>query len=350
MPAPELQIGNRTAYFRKSIMTPDFTSERVLARDAFQFGTLWLKRRCPTALPYWEQARSYYEASKHLPAQSSPLTSYYCFLNAAKALLTVKGVAFAERHGIAGNFDPQSQRSLGNEIIRVKGAGIITALSQYLEEEETAQEHTLNDVLSNLPFIHRAFRYTFRAHPELFIPLRNVVYRKHPRDNYVWVSATIEGKFADGRSLRTLPNRFEIDHGYTDTCVIRTRRRVQWYGRKASKAEKEAAHARMARYHRRLRQDLIYISAFPDLWYIKREIAGTTRISRYTLTLIMAAMHRLSELTRYDPRGLMSYLEGKENWLLTEFIELAPPQFIDELVCEMTSLEFGLPGIRPRAT
>jgi hypothetical protein len=24
-------------------------------------------------------------------------------------------------------------------------------------------------------------------------------------------------------------------------------------------------------------------------------------------------------------------------------------QFIDELVCEMTSLEFGVPGIRPRA-
>ena len=56
------------------------------------------------------------------------------------------------------------------------------------------------------------------------------------------------------------------------------------------------------------------------------------------------------ELSRYDPAGLARYLEGKENWLLTEFIELAPMQFIDELVCEMTSLEFGTPGIRPRST
>jgi len=64
----------------------------------------------------------------------------------------------------------------------------------------------------------------------------------------------------------------------------------------------------------------------------------------------MAAMHRLSELSRYDPRGLMSYLEGRENWLMTEFIELAPAQFIDELVCEMTSLEFASAGIRPRST
>lgn len=67
------------------------------------------------------------------------------------------------------------------------------------------------------------------------------------------------------------------------------------------------------------------------------------------MTLIIVAMHRLSELARYDPRGLKRYLDGKENWLLTEFIELSPSQFVDEVVCEMTSLEFGLPGIRPKA-
>jgi YaaC-like Protein len=61
-------------------------------------------------------------------------------------------------------------------------------------------------------------------------------------------------------------------------------------------------------------------------------------------------MHRLSELCRYDPAGFVRYFDGNEAWLLTEFIELAPMQFIDELVCEMTSLEFGSPKIRPRST
>jgi YaaC-like Protein len=117
MPAPELQIGNRTAYFRKAISTPDFGSERVLARDAFQFAELWLKRECPKALAFWDQAQSYYIASKHLPAQSSPLTTYYCFLNAAKALLTVKGVDFSDYHGVSGAFDPTSKRALRNEKI-----------------------------------------------------------------------------------------------------------------------------------------------------------------------------------------------------------------------------------------
>lgn len=349
MPASELYVGNRIAYFRKAIRTPDFASERVLARDAFQFAALWLKRVCPKALPFWEQAQSYYSASRHLPTQSSPLTTYYCFLNAAKALLTVKGVDFSNHHGVSGKFDPESKRTLRNELVAFKGGGILPELSKLLGEEEQRDEHSLTDILSNLPFIHRAFRHTFRSHPELFVPLRNVVYRRGT-DNYVWMTAKIEGRFADGRSLATLPKQFEIDDGYHDDCVIRTRRKVQWFSKISSREDRDRAIQRLHTYHRKLRPHIVYISASPDLWYIKREMAGANAIQRYSLTLIMAAMHRLSELSRYDPAGLRRYLDGKENWLLTEFIELAPMQFLDELVCEMTSLEFGMPGIRPRST
>jgi hypothetical protein len=102
---------------------------------------------------------------------------------------------------------------LRNEKIAIKGGGIVKALSQLLQEEEATEEHTLRDVLSNLPFIHRAYRYTFRSHPELFIPLRHVVHRKDEND-YIWLTARIEGRFADGRSLPTLPSQFEIDEGY----------------------------------------------------------------------------------------------------------------------------------------
>jgi hypothetical protein len=247
MPAPELQIGNRTAYLRKAICSPDFSSERVLARDAFQFAELWLQRECPIALPFWNQARSYYLASRNLPAQSSPLTSYFCFLNAAKSLLTVKGVDFSDYHGVSGQFDPISKRALSNEKIAFKGGGILPALSRFLQEEETTDEHTLKDVLSNLPFIHRAFRYTFRSYPELFIPLRNVIYRKGGGD-YVWITAKIEGRFANGRSLASLPEQFEIDRGYTDECVIRTSRRIKWFGHRASKEDKQRALVRLANY------------------------------------------------------------------------------------------------------
>ncbi len=63
--------------------------------------------------------------------------------------------------------------------------------------------------------------------------------------------------------------------------------------------------------------------------------------------MIMAIMHRLSELSKYDPKGLSIYLDSQANWLLTEFIQLAPSQFINEIICEMTSLEFSMPGCVP---
>ena len=204
MPAPELRIGNRAAYFRKAISTPSLDSERVLARDAFQFAELWLKRNCKEAIPYWSQAFAYHRASRQLPSLSSPLTSYYCFLNAVKALLIVKGQQFSDRHGVAGDFEG-AKRVLRNEIVKIQEGGVIGALSKYLKEDE-GPEHTLTEILSNLPFIHRAFRFTFKSHPELFFPLRNVVYRKHPTSHYVWITAQIEGRFADTRSMGTLPD------------------------------------------------------------------------------------------------------------------------------------------------
>lgn len=350
MPAPELRIANRATYFRKTISNPDFTSERVLARDAFQFAELWLARNCQEALPYWKQSRIYFNASRALPAQSSPLTSYYCFLNAVKALLIVKRQEFSDRHGVSGDFDPASKRALRNEKIEIQGSGILPVLARYFGENCAENVYSLTDILSNLPLIHRAFRYTFRSHPELFIPLRNVIYRRHPNDHYIWFSANIDGRFSDRRSLTTLPDAFEIDEGYENERVIRMHRRVRWFDRNSSLDDKAAALRRLKSYHKKIRERVVYISAMPDLWYLKRDISGARSIDRYTLTLTMAAMHRLSEMSRYDPAGLIDYLSGRESWLLTEFIELAPAQFIDELVCEMTSLEFGLPMIRPRNT
>ena len=205
MPAAELRYKNRAVYFRKAITAPLFSSESVLTRDTFEFVELWLTRNCKQALPFWRQAEAYHSASKQLPPISAPLTSYYCFLNSVKALLLVKGKEFSDRHGVTGDWNPASKRTLSNEVISVQGSGILTSLSDYLGESNLPKEFTLQDALGNIPYIHRAFRYTFTSKPEAFIPLHNLVYRRHPTDPYVWFSAEIKGRFADPRSLRTLP-------------------------------------------------------------------------------------------------------------------------------------------------
>ena len=347
MPAAELKYKNRTAYFRKTITKPIFGSESVLTRDAFEFVELWLRNNKKEALPFWEQAKFFAQAAKELPPISAPLTSYYSFLNATKALLLVKDQSFSDRHGVSGQWDPSSKRALSNENITVRGSGIVISLSDYLGESRESPTFSLSDALGNLPFIHRAYRHTFTSKNELFFPLKKPVYRIHPTDRYVWFSAEIPGRMSDPRVLRTLPVGFEVDLGFPDKCVIRSKKRVKWFGRRDSAKVEQKAVAGLWALHRKMRREISFISAPQDLWYLKRSVSGAETINRSNLVLILASMHRLSELSRYDPAGLATYLSSKVNWLLSEFIRLSPSQFIDEISCEITGLEMRLPGVRP---
>jgi len=54
-------------------------------------------------------------------------------------------------------------------------------------------------------------------------------------------------------------------------------------------------------------------------------------------------MHRLSELSRYEPEALAGHLEAKHNWLLSEFLRVAPMQFAYGIASEITGLEFLKP-------
>lgn len=52
----------------------------------------------------------------------------------------------------------------------------------------------------------------------------------------------------------------------------------------------------------------------------------------------------LSELARYAPDRLAKHFEGRYNWLLSEFIAVAPLQFVDAISAEMTGSECMPPG------
>lgn len=347
MPASDLIYAGRNVDFTRAITKPEFSKRSVLDHDSFQFVELWLRReKHKDALFYWTQARSFFEASKILQGTASPLTSYYCMLNATKTLLAVKGVKARESHGVSGEA-VNSRTSLANEESSIRHSGILAELSRYLGETETNSTHSLDDILSNLPFIHRAYVLTRNKDAELFIRIHEPRYVRHPTANRVWLAAEVAGHEADRRVLRWMPPHFQIDDGYTQSRVIRSTQRVRWFPRQgANLSTKETAISRLRSRHRRLRLDVVSISATETLWYLKRRLASYTIIDRYGLTLMMMAMHRLSELARYDPKGLSRHLSGRENWLLNEFLSLAPAQFVDEISSEITGLEFRMPAVR----
>ena len=90
-----LEINSKILKLMKPVTSADYTEKTVLTNSSWEYVELWLKRKnsdkSKQALFYWLQAKNFFNASECLPIESRPLTAYYCCLNAAKALLAIRG-------------------------------------------------------------------------------------------------------------------------------------------------------------------------------------------------------------------------------------------------------------------
>lgn len=335
----EINYNSKPLTIHKAIVGPHFNEKTVLVTSTWDYVALWLRRQHQDrASFFWEQARHFFDATAALPKTSAPLTAYYCFLNASKALLLAKNIQFTDKHGVSGK-TLEGKASLSNEEVEFQGSGILAALGTYLGEPANTSKHPLKDVLYNLVFVHRAFDLTYKSSTELFVPIRNPQIVRSNGSNEAWFCAELEGKYANARTALKLAPKFEHDQGVSDRFLVRSRKRFDW-----TPSQKPASLKRYSDFHRQMRRHLAYIHSPQRLWYIKRNGGQTGLIPRSSLTLTFAAMHRLSELSRYSPDCLARHLEGQHNWLLSEFMAVAPMQFIDEISSELTGREFMIPG------
>ena len=336
----EIRFSRKTLVARRAVVSPAWRDEKVLTSDIWTYVDLWLRRnaKATDASFYWEQAKEFYKASLGLPVTASPLTLYYCFLNSTKALLAAKKITFSDWHGLTGQSLP-GKASLSNEQISLRGAGVLPSLIAYYGESTPLETYSLKDMLRNMAFVQRAYCLSY-TEPDLFFPVSECRYVKAIGSTEAWITADFEGRYDDDRILPTLPPGYERDAGF-DEPVIRKKKRFRW---KPGKAERTKNFERLTSYHKVLRRDLTYVAG-ARRWYLKRRISNATIIDRHATTIIFASMHRLSELSRYDPLRLSRLLDGQRNWLIAEFIKSAPIQFLDELACEITGQEIDVPGI-----
>lgn len=344
MSAIPITVDSKILRLRKPILSPDFESKTVLVGDTWDYVHLWLDREgMQDALFYWDQARSFYNATLSLDKTSAPLTAYYSFLNATKALLTVKARTFSESHGVIGE-STGTKTSLSSEIVTFKPGGILAALCNYLGETSNNEDYSLKDLLYNLPYIHRAFHLSFVGHADLFFPVTEPIYVRRKRSSEAWFQFEVtDRQHKDKHFLNILPDGFEKDKGIADRFVVRLRRRFRW---EWGAYDRQVNLNRLTNYHRRVRKHLHYIHGPRCLWYVKRAAGRSGYIDRNPLTLAFAAMHRLSELSRYEPFLLQRHFGSQHNWLLSEFLSTSPDQFIDQISSEITSQDFMIPGRR----
>ncbi len=305
---------------------------------------MWLKRNHKDdALFYWQQAKHFFDASEKLPKISSPLTTYYCFLNAIKSLLIVKEITCADRHGISGKTVAKSV-SLSDEEVKFEARGILFALCQYLNEPANNQTYTLKELLYNLPYIHRAYSLTFESEQEIFIPISEPCFVHMDGSSKSWFCSVIKDqRYTNSNTFSEFLTGFEQDCGVNDKFVIRKKKPFCWQEGQQHEVDNIK---RLTNYYHTVRKHLYYIHGTSRLWYIKRSGNTNGLIERSSLTITFAAMHKLSELARYSPTTLAQHFDSEHNWLLSEFINTALYQFIDEISSEITGQEFMIPGVR----
>ncbi|MEX6701982.1 YaaC family protein [Peribacillus frigoritolerans] len=341
--ASTIKINRRNLTLKKSYNEPHFNGKSVLVSDPWEYVELWLKRNNNSndALFYWQQAKQFYEATLSLPLTSAPLTSYYCFLNATKTLLLIRGVKFSDMHGVSG-YRKKSKLALSNEMVILKSGGIMPALCKCFDDViplgDSRVEYTLKDLLRNLVYIHRTYclTYTSEGSKELFIPLDDVFFVKKDKSSECWFSAEIDEKYATQHTLNKIDNSFERDVNFKDQLIVRFKGRSKWKGNQT------VTTAKFINYHKKVRKNVQYIAGSSSRWYIKRTNTKES-IPLSSLPITFAAMHRLSELSRYEPITLSKHLNSQQNWLLSEFIKSAPYQFIHEIASEITGEEFLVP-------
>jgi hypothetical protein len=324
-------------------MDPVLGERTVLTNSPWTFVALWLKRKhADRALFYWEQAQEFQKVAKGLPPQSAPLLLYYSFLNATKALLTAKGIAFNEHHGVRESSASASTTSLASLGIGIKQTGVLPGLSAYYGEVETSRTHTLQDMLYNMVFIHRTYCLTYTSQTEMFIPIARCSYVAQKSTKRIYFRADITDNTPVASAFKRLPPIFVPDPAFGPRAV----RSVDFVACRKPTIPSKREVRQIAELNRTLRRELQFINGTEALWYIRGHVKGPARIQRQLPTLILGAMHRLSEICRYKPLQLASLLDGQKNWPLTEFIEMSAGQFIDEIASELTGLQFLVPNVR----
>lgn len=336
-------VGLRELKAHKAIHDAQFERKNVLTNDPSVYVDLWLRSRNLTdALFYWRQALEFFAASKGLLAEAAPLVLYYAFLNATKALLAAKGIPFAAMHGVSGKnlASLGAPATLANEGIKFQRQGVVASLSAYFAEMEPSDTHSLEDVLYNLVFVHRTFTLTTPARGDVFAPLKVCEYVHDDATGEVYLRAKIVSDIPWPPFLVGLPPTFSLEM-FDGSQGFRSVSSVPW----ASAQNPSAIELDSLRsLNRQLRYHIQYIHGSQALWYFKTD--GAHRLQRQSLTLTLAAMHRLSEICRYNPSHLQTLMNGQENWLISEFITMSPTQFIDEIACEITGDQVLIPNVR----
>lgn len=342
-----IKINGKELKLMKAHIKPNYKSRTVLSNTTFDYIMLWLRNNCNAndAVFYWKQAMDFYNATISLPEESKPLTAYYSCMNAAKALLSLNGLDMVNiSHGVSSSRNDATE-VLSKAEITYTGSGVLWELSRLLGERQVKQKYKVQDLLYNIPCIHRTFSLSYSKFSELFIPVSDVCFdMQNVDDKKVHLTFKLDQRYSSGLQRRFINNKFEQTYNdETDDVFYRYKKNFKWdiHDALANRL------SNLVSYHKKVRPYFHYIVGNQMLWYLKKELPSNTHIiDRSSITLIYGVMHWLSELVRYNPMLFNKLMNSRQNWLIKEFLDLGLQQFIDEISAEIAGTNIMVTGYR----
>jgi hypothetical protein len=299
------------------------------------------------AVCFIDQALEFFQAADNPKLYSRPLNYYYSFLNLAKMAMLVKGVPLppTARHGIS---DPRANlrtrlRISGQRVRSETCAGdhsqVFPELVHMLGGEiTTPRNFKIPVLLSQMPGIHRTYCRVTKSAPQ-FLPIRRLELLRENRE--LWVRLAFSKIDKDVTStLPRIRNRQEFRRVFGQ--VQSADDNEIWFESGVIHGPTNATD----RAIRELAEIVREIGVWPILTSSGNRFyfcAVPKRDQLPALASIYAVMFYLGSITRYKPYDFEKIVTHKHAWLIGEFLNTQPTQFLYVLASHLDGVEVVRP-------
>jgi len=329
-------------------------------REPWSYLRFWIRDNYPAssssdALELAKQAERFYRIAASASSDTSPLLWYYCFLNLSKALLLktpnvyTPGEVEHATHGIADLADNSTGYvTLNKQKVTVFDVRttrspikiqIFPALCEALGTPIvfTAGKHSadlsIKSLLSHVVSVHRAFATAYTT-PLCFCKVEATAMENRTasgKSGDMWHLLRLES--LDVKAARKSIRAFEFAGGLRAVAPGKTG--YHDFENGSVNFSNTNFLDRLAGQRAGLRK-FVHPLLLPQgyRYYLYPDVAALRQPAS-----IYAVMFYLGSIVRYKPQRFSSLIGNKYHWLIEEFLQVAPRQFVALVINEITDSE-----------
>lgn len=292
-----------------------------------------------------DQAYEFYSAADNPRMSSRPLLYYYSFMNLAKAAILTSGIRLPSKvkHGLHEPKTNIKQRyKFAGKEIRSEGRAsnkeqLFPEFVNYLGGYGQAKTYKIISMLEHIPGVHRTFCQVRRkAHS--FLPVKKIVLLKQKRR--LWVRFVLDKEDVDVIDLvKKVEKRREFKRVFSQVLPPKEIRKIErWYETEDIPAVGRGADTAIVKLAKTVRSvgiRTILTGRGQRLYFSSHD----PKKCPPQLASIYAVMFYLGSITRYKPYDFDRIISKKYSWLIGEFLNTQPLQFLYLLASYMGDVD-----------